>query len=399
MANPLMIQKSKPVKIVELKKSAGILDDHAVRKTLATREGTITKVPVNPYDIVNKAYVDGLGNVFIKVDGTSTTTATIPFASGITLGPIDEDYFLWRPIGDTNTGMTHLGASSLTMVCGGFEPMSWDGSGTYAPLGLDISADDTKKLLLQNVKPATSGSTAQKAPILQINSNLWATGGSGASRKLTTKHTHERSGNTGRYKIQNFINDTQAKGFFMMTSGLSASNPERMSFVLASYGVEYSTPYDLSIQSNDTFTYIELLNNTGANAGAFFGLNDDTFELWNYQGVGFSSGNYPIIFYGGADAPELLKLDLVGGTVFNETGLDIDFRIESDANANMFFVDAGNSRIGVKKNNPAYEFDVTGEINATTGYRINGTAGASGTFTTTDLKTVTVTNGIITAIV
>jgi len=39
-------------------KSAGILDDFAVRKAVDSQEGTITKVPVNNYDIANKAYVD-----------------------------------------------------------------------------------------------------------------------------------------------------------------------------------------------------------------------------------------------------------------------------------------------------------------------------------------------------
>ncbi len=40
-------------------KSAGILDDHAIRKNIATKEGTLEKVPVNDSDIVNKKYVDG----------------------------------------------------------------------------------------------------------------------------------------------------------------------------------------------------------------------------------------------------------------------------------------------------------------------------------------------------
>jgi len=41
--------------------SKGILDDYAVRKDIATREGTIQKVPVNPKDIVNKEYADSIG--------------------------------------------------------------------------------------------------------------------------------------------------------------------------------------------------------------------------------------------------------------------------------------------------------------------------------------------------
>jgi hypothetical protein len=35
------------------------------------------------------------------------------------------------------------------------------------------------------------------------------------------------------------------------------------------------------------------------------------------------------------------------GTVFNEDGQDLDFRVESDGNANMLFVDAGNNRVGI----------------------------------------------------
>lgn len=41
-----------------------------------------------------------------------------------------------------------------------------------------------------------------------------------------------------------------------------------------------------------------------------------------------------------------------GSAVFNESGGDFDFRIESDANANIFFVDAGNDRIGFGTNVP-----------------------------------------------
>lgn len=39
--------------------SKGILDDFAVRKNIATKEGTITRVPVADIDIANKLYVDG----------------------------------------------------------------------------------------------------------------------------------------------------------------------------------------------------------------------------------------------------------------------------------------------------------------------------------------------------
>lgn len=57
--NPLIIPKDKSkINFVDLPKSAGILDDYAIRKNVATKEGTIEKVPVNDSDIVNKKYVN-----------------------------------------------------------------------------------------------------------------------------------------------------------------------------------------------------------------------------------------------------------------------------------------------------------------------------------------------------
>ena len=42
--------------------------------------------------------------------------------------------------------------------------------------------------------------------------------------------------------------------------------------------------------------------------------------------------------------------DTDAAQVFNESGADVDFRIESDDNANMFFVDGGNDRVGIGTN-------------------------------------------------
>tara|TARA_R100000988_G_scaffold40089_1_gene19870 strand:+ start:200 stop:1540 length:1341 start_codon:yes stop_codon:yes gene_type:complete len=39
-------------------------------------------------------------------------------------------------------------------------------------------------------------------------------------------------------------------------------------------------------------------------------------------------------------------------TVFNQSGADVDFRIEGDTEANLFYLDAGNNRIGIGTNAP-----------------------------------------------
>lgn len=82
------IPKAPPVKFVELRKSAGILDDYSVRKNLATREGTVEKVPVNNSDIVNKKYL---------TDNYSTTTTNDGLYVNIT--------------GDTMTGALVMGVN------------------------------------------------------------------------------------------------------------------------------------------------------------------------------------------------------------------------------------------------------------------------------------------------
>jgi len=45
-------------------------------------------------------------------------------------------------------------------------------------------------------------------------------------------------------------------------------------------------------------------------------------------------------------------------TVFNESSLDLDFRVESDNNANMFFVNAGTDAVGIMTNDPQARLDV-----------------------------------------
>jgi len=81
MPNPFITKQPPTPKFINLNKSAGILDDFAVRKNVATKEGTIEKVPVNPSDIVNKSYVDALITNHPHQD--VNTTASPQFANVI----------------------------------------------------------------------------------------------------------------------------------------------------------------------------------------------------------------------------------------------------------------------------------------------------------------------------
>ena len=57
------------------------------------------------------------------------------------------------------------------------------------------------------------------------------------------------------------------------------------------------------------------------------------------------------------------RLDITKNeVVINENSINSDFRVESDGNANMLFVDAGNNRVGIANASPSATLDVTGSI-------------------------------------
>jgi hypothetical protein len=59
-------------------------------------------------------------------------------------------------------------------------------------------------------------------------------------------------------------------------------------------------------------------------------------------------------------------LTVNSSAVFNEAATDSDFRVESEANANMLFVDASTSRVGIGYASPTKTLDVNGELRINT---------------------------------
>jgi len=87
-------------------------------------------------------------------------------------------------------------------------------------------------------------------------------------------------------------------------------------------------------------------------------------------------------------------LGRVAYTVFNQNGLDTDFRIESSGDANMFYVDAGNDRIGIKDSTPSYTVDINGEARTTGEVTIDKGLGV-GTAGTTTVGLIRATNDVV----
>ncbi len=121
-------QQMKPTsfKAQELNKSKGIFDDHSVRKSMLTREGTITHTPANNDDIANKKYVDenaGSGLTALTTDeysGSDCTGLTGEEDRTLDIGAIPKFIFV-------NNSMLHLNVDySFSVTTVTFLNALWD---------------------------------------------------------------------------------------------------------------------------------------------------------------------------------------------------------------------------------------------------------------------------------
>ena len=89
----------------------------------------------------------------------------------------------------------------------------------------------------------------------------------------------------------------------------------------------------------------------------FFGATASAYMLWDQSADD--------LILAGAAGLDVAGTTTLGGTltvnagaVFNEASADVDFRIEGNGEANLFFVDAGNDRIGINTNAPTAKLHI-----------------------------------------
>ena len=87
----------------------------------------------------------------------------------------------------------------------------------------------------------------------------------------------------------------------------------------------------------------------GTTTNSKFGFRTNSATVGAFD----TSGNFGI----GTDAPGAL-LDVRGAAIFNEAGAAVDFRIEGDTCANLFFVDGSADKIGIGTATPQVLLDV-----------------------------------------
>lgn len=110
--------------------------------------------------------------------------------------------------------------------------------------------------------------------------------------------------------------------------------------------------------------------------GALREVTVDTTKKTLVVHDGSQAGGTPLMKESGTVDPTSITIG-TGGTqrlaisntevVLNDTGADVDFRVESDTNTHAIFVNAGNSRVGINTSAPNDALEVTGDVQVTSG--------------------------------
>ena len=127
-----------------------------------------------------------------------------------------------------------------------------------------------------------------------------------------------------------------------------------------------STTYAFQFFANTTTSKLQIRNSANDGFVDLLGL-DGTISLPDGSNsapsLAFSDDTNTGIFSSAADTFNITtggveKLELGATTIFNDTGADIDFRIEGDTEENLFFVNAGTNHIGIGTNSPTATFEI-----------------------------------------
>jgi hypothetical protein len=165
-----------------------------------------------------------------------------------------------------------------------------------------------------------------------------------------TEAVFNEPGNDYDFRIES---DTNTHAFFLEGSsgnvGVGTSS-------ITSFGGSYKV-LDVVGGSTSNGGYIRTGTSDGSVSGGMFSAT---------AGVYFGSiTNTDVIIR--SNATERLRLGTTEA-VFNDSGNDYDFRIESDTNTHAFFVDGGTGRVGIGTSSPSYNLQVASAANAATAF-------------------------------
>ena len=135
-------------------------------------------------------------------------------------------------------------------------------------------------------------------------------------------------------------------------------------------------------KATGTFSFIQLEPSSDQSVLGigYDGTNNEFIVNSSYRATG---GFRDLVFQYQASTNDIFRIPIGAGTemVFNDSSQDLDFRVESDGDTHMLFVDAGNNSVGIGTSAPSQALDqakqlVVGPKSGDNGITINsGTSG------------------------
>jgi hypothetical protein len=332
-------------------------------------------------DISGDIDVDGTTNLdVVDIDGAvdmastllvtgvlTTTAATVSngggqFNGAINVGVDDTGYDV-KFFGATASAYMLWDESADDLILAGAAGLSVAGVATLASLvatTADINAGTIDGTVIGGTTAAAiSGTTGQFGTSLNVDGTVTADG-------LTVEGTTATFGGaSGEYKIiiegsaaprQNYIGMTGYDSLVIAADEDNLGVASDIQFrVDAKQVAAFSAGGDISFYEATGTTpkffwdaSDERLSLTGSDYQ--FGIQQGANQPWYHRAT--SNGKYSLHLNGTGD---IMTLDTSGGlitnpaagghAVFNEGGVDADFRVESDSNANMLFVDGGRDKV------------------------------------------------------
>ena len=308
---------------------------------------------------------------------TNSIAAKLPLAGGtltgnLLIGTTDAGYPAY---GDELTIGSASGNNGMTIRSGTsnygtfyFSDATGNGAGTYAGKLQYNHSNNSMVLATNSVDRLTitsSGDILGKTADVRIGSDVGSV----------------EYGTSTANSVRFYSNDTEAMRITSsLNVGIGTTSPTGSGTVLHVNGSSTVADFHLTnttsgTASTDGFVLrysglnAEFLNRE-AGSNIFYTSGTERMRIAAAGQVGIGGANYGtdgqvLTSTGAGSAPAWEDaagggggLNPDGAVVFNESGADVDFRVESDGNANMLFVDGGNDFIGVGHGAPLHPLHV-----------------------------------------